>query len=356
MRILAPKFMPLAGALALLPGLLLSASTPLAAQAGDGESGSVPPEKPAHSSRVLIVVGAPGLEEFGKNFHAWAESLTNTCKTAGANYSVIGLAPEDPDRPDREQLAALLEAEPRSSDRELYLILLGHGTFDRREAKFNVRGPDFNAKELAAWLEPFKRPVAVINASSASGPFIDRLSAPGRVVITATKSGNEINYSRFGGHFAANLSNPEADLDKDGQTSLLEAWLMASRQVAEFYQTEGRLATEHALLDDNGDKLGTPADWFRGIRATKKAKGGKSLDGHRAHQFHLVLSEQEQRLTPEQRARRNELELEVIDLRERKSDFQEDEYYHQLEGLLLKLARLYEQMEKEESPAKKPDS
>ena len=96
------------------------------------------------------------------------------------------------------------------------------------------------------------------------------------------------------------------------------------------------------MLDDNGDGLGTPADWFRGIRAAKKAKEGASLDGYRAHQFHLLRSEAERALPPDVRARRDELELSIARLRERKGELAEDDYYAQLEPLLLEMARLYQ--------------
>src|SRR5207253_3682573 len=174
------------------------------------------------------------------------------------------------------------------------------------------------ATDLAEWLKPFRRPLAVIDCASSSGPFLNKLSATNRVVVVAAKSGYEQNYARFGQYISEAIADPEADLDKDGQTSLLEAFLMASRRVADFYNAEGRLATEHALLDDNGDGLGTPADWFRGIRAMKKAKEGASADGLRAHQFHLVRSEQEQKLSSELRARRDELELAIAKLRDAK--------------------------------------
>ncbi len=114
---------------------------------------------------------------------------------------------------------------------------------------------------------------------------------------------------------------------------------MASRRAAEFYESDGRLVTEHALLDDNGDGLGTPADWFRGIRAVKQAKDGAALDGLRANQFHLVRSAEDERLTAEQRAKRDELELAVIKLREGKGKLKEDDYYQQLENLMVQLAR-----------------
>ena len=148
--------------------------------------------------------------------------------------------------------------------------------------------------------------------------------------------------TRFGGYLAKSIADPAADLDKDGQTSLLEAYLLASRQVQQFYKEAGRLATEHALLDDNGDALGTPADWFRGVRAFKTAANGKSADGVRAHQLNLVRSAGEQELSPEIRARRDELEKQLSDLRARKESMNADDYYTQLEGILIETARLYE--------------
>jgi hypothetical protein len=208
-------------------------------------------------------------------------------------------------------------------------------------AKFNLRGPDVSAEELADWLVPLKRPIAVIQCASASAPFINRLSGSHRVVIAATKSGDEQNFARFGKYISAAIVDPAADLDKDGQVSLLEAYLTACRQVEEFYKQEARLATEHALLDDNGDGLGTPADWFRGIRATQRAKDGAALDGARAHQFHLIVSDHERNLPPEVRRRRDELELKIAALRDVKERLPEVEYFDRLEQLMVELARVY---------------
>jgi hypothetical protein len=221
-------------------------------------------------------------------------------------------------------------------------VFIGHGTFDGRSAKFNLRGPDISAEELAAALKPCQRPLAVIQCASASGPFLSALSAPGRVIITATKSGYEVNATRFGNYFARAVADPAADLDKDGQTSLLEAFLMASREVDDFYKEAGRMVTEHALLDDNGDGLGTPADWFKGVRAVKKAADGKTVDGVHAHQMFLVRSATEQELSPALRARRDELESQLSALRDRKPQMKEDDYYNQLEKILVGMAKLYE--------------
>jgi hypothetical protein len=220
--------------------------------------------------------------------------------------------------------------------------LIGHGTFDGKEAKFNLRGPDFSAGELADWLKPFTRPLAVIDTSSSSAPFMGKLAAKNRVVVTSTRSGYQMNYARFGKYLSEAISDPKADLDRDGQISLLEAYLSGSHRTSEFYKTEGRLATEHALIDDNGDGIGTPADWFRGVRATKKARDGAEVDGARAHQFHLVRSAAEQQLPPAIRARRDRLEIEIGKLRDAKATLPEEAYYQRLEKLMLELAELYE--------------
>ena len=288
---------------------------------------------------VFVLVGAAGEAELGKQFTEAAAKLEQVAALAQAKFVSIGW--KNAETNDLARFQAALESEPKSGPGELWLVLLGHGTFDNKEAKFNLRGPDLSASELAEWLKPFQRPVAIVNCSSASGPFLNKLSAAGRVVVTATRSGNEVNYTRFGGQFAAALGSPEADLDKDGQTSLLEAYLLAASRVAEFYETEGRLATEHPLLDDNGDGLGTPAEWFRGVRATKQAKDGASLDGVRAGQLHLVRSAAEKELPPEVRARRDELELAVAKLRDGKAKLAADDYYARLEKLLLELAHIY---------------
>ncbi len=302
---------------------------------------SVSSQAQTNEQRTLVlVIGAAGEPEYGEQFSASADLWKQAAAKGGLQTTVIGENKDNPER-DLTRLLNVLTNEVAKTNEELWLVFIGHGTFDGRSAKFNLRGPDISADELAAVLKPCKRPLALIQCASASGPFINAISAPGRVVITATRSGYEVNATRFGGYLAKAVADPAADLDKDGQTSLLEAYLLASRQVEQFYKEAGRLATEHALLDDNGDGLGTPADWFRGVRAVKSAADGKSVDGVRAHQLNLVRSEGEQELSPEVRARRDELEQKLSLLRSRKADMKEDEYYSQLESILLETARLY---------------
>ncbi len=292
-------------------------------------------EKNENRPALLVAVGAGGEKDYDESFGEWAAQWKKAAAASDARVTLI----DEADSLDR--FRAALEKESQAVAEPLWLVLLGHGTFDGRDAKFNLRGPDLAVSELAMMLKPFTRPVIVIAAFSASGAVLAPLAAPNRIVVTATKSGGENNFARFGRYFSRAIANPAADLDHDGQTSLLEAWLSAARQVAEFYKSEGRLATEHSMLDDNGDGRGTPADWFEGLRVVKKARDNTGPDGLRAHQIHLVPSSAERALPAEVRARRDALELELARLREEKTSLNEEEYFAKLETMLLGLARIY---------------
>jgi hypothetical protein len=299
-------------------------------------------EKPT----VVVVVGAPGEPEFGEQFHEWAERWRLAAEKGGAELVRIGDS-KTADDTDRGRLQKAIVAAAREKTAPLWLVMIGHGTYDGRAAKFNLRGRDVEAAELAEWLGAVRRPIAVINCASSSAPFINRLSGENRIVISATKSGDERNFARFGQFISSAIGDPSSDLDKDGQVSLLEAYLTACRQLDEFYASDARLATEHPLLDDNGDSLGTPAAWFRGLRATRRAKEGATLDGTRAHQLHLIASDREQRMPAELRQKRDELELKIAALRTEKESMGDDEYYRRLEKLMLELARLYAKVDGE---------
>jgi hypothetical protein len=296
-------------------------------------------------SSVIVVIGAPGAPEYKDQFVEWANEWHEAAKKATADFQLVGH--DEAAKPnDRERLQKSLADFATDDPAPVWLVFIGHGTFDGHVAKFNLRGPDVSAGDLKAWLGPIKRPIAVIQCASASAPFINQLAGKDRVVVTATKSGDEQNFARFGQYIAATIADLRADLDKDGQVSLLEAYLAACRQLDEFYSQEARLATEHALLDDNGDGLGTPAAWFRGLRATQRANDGATLDGTRAHQFHLVASDRERQLPADDLRRRDELELKIAALRDEKSALKDEDYYSRLEELMLELAKLYDGIER----------
>jgi hypothetical protein len=280
---------------------------------------------------VLIVLGAPGTEEYGKKFKTQVEAWTNACTKAGITPAVLRGEKTAEDLAKR-----LTTADP---SRSLWLVLIGHGTFDGREAMFSAEGPDFDAQQLAGWIKPLKQEVAVIHTSSASGGFLKSLSGKNRIIITSTKSPDEVFYARFGEYFAEAIGGlPEADLDQDKQVSLLEAFRHASKATATYYESDDRLATEHALLEDNGDGVGTRSEVLAPDAASAP---GAVLDGERAAQMVLVLSTEEQQLTDAQRSTRDTLERELKTLKEQRPKLKEDEYYTKLESLLRKLGEVY---------------
>ncbi|MHC4104997.1 MAG: hypothetical protein ACYSR9_08660, partial [Planctomycetota bacterium] len=191
---------------------------------------------------VIVVVGAVGTPEYSAQFTEWAALWEKACFKGHSNYISVGLD-ETKGLSDHIRLQEILKNQTKQNPAALWLVFIGHGTFDGRTAKFNLRGPDVSADELVEWLKPFLRPVAIINTASSSAPFLSKLSAQERVIITATKSGFEQNFARFGQYMANSIGNAKADLDKDGQTSLLEAFLTASNSVDEFYAAAGRLIT-----------------------------------------------------------------------------------------------------------------
>ncbi|HXV86752.1 MAG TPA: hypothetical protein VD793_08645, partial [Gemmatimonadales bacterium] len=221
----------------------------------------------AAQTHLVLVRGLAGEEAYAARFHQWAGTLRETALRLGLPDSHITYLAEDPARDraaisgpaTRDGLAAALRrvAERSPGEATVMLVLLGHGS-DRGEPRFSVPGPDLTASDLDTLLAALgTRRVAVVNATSASGGFVPALSAPGRVVVTATRSGFEQNAPTFGGYFVEAFGSPAADLDKDQRVSLLEAFQYARAQVARVYQADGRLLTEHAMLDDNGDGKGS---------------------------------------------------------------------------------------------------
>jgi hypothetical protein len=245
----------------------------------------------------------------------------------------------------RDAVRDWLTAAAAETQRPLWIVCIGHGTDDGRVAKLALTGDDLTATEFAAWLAPLKRPVAIVQSTSCSGAFLEPLSAPGRVVVTSTKSGAEQNFAHFGGHIAAAWDDPASDLDQDQQVSLLEAFLVASRQVREFYESDNRLATEHALLDDTGDGQGTRPEAYMGTIPVRDPGTTAALDGYIAAQWVLNPSPAERALPDDFREQRDRLEQQLARMRELKSQVTEDEYYALLDPVLLELARLYATLE-----------
>lgn len=241
----------------------------------------------AQQTHLVIVGGLSGDQEHADAFHRWATVLIDAAKDRyGVPDGNIVYLAEKPDRdPARirgrstrehvEQAFAELAARARPDDKVL-VVLIGHGSSDGRQTRFNLPGPDLTAADFARLVDrlPAKH-VAFANTASASAGFVAALAAPGRAVVSATRSDAERYDTLFGGFFASAFAADEADVDKNGRISVLEAFNYARGQVATAYEREGLLQTEHAVLDDNGD--GKPS----------AEPSAQAADGQVAAAFHL---------------------------------------------------------------------
>ncbi len=218
---------------------------------------------------LLIVVGLAGDPEHADLFRKWASDLAVASQGLGVPRERIvylgegpagDVAPAGPATRDGLEKAFAALAPQVAADDLVMVVLFGHGSFDGRLAKFNVRGPDPAAADFAPLLARLpSQHVVFVNTASASGPFVEALSAPNRTIITATRSGSEQFATLFGGFFVDALTAVSADADKNRRVNVLEALQHAKREVAGAYEREGLLATEHPLIDDKGKAAATLA-------------------------------------------------------------------------------------------------
>ena len=300
----------------------------------------------AQETWVVNVVGLGGAPEYTETFTGWATELEEhlTTRWGVAADRVITLG-EDPSmqgidgesrRETVEATVARIASDASPSARVLF-VLIGHGSFRNDEASLNIPGRDLDAAEWNDLLEALgDRTTAVVNVASSSGPFAGALAATGRIVITATRSGQERNETQFGRYFAEAFGGGAADLDKDGRLSLLEAFVYARSETARYYEEEGLIATEHAQIDDDGDGEaidipveggtdGAVASTFRFTSASASA----SADARPAASDSTSMRIE---------AEIAEIEAELAILRSRRDEMTQEEYDAELESLLVDLA------------------
>jgi hypothetical protein len=294
----------------------------------------------AQTTHLVVVTGLGGGPEFSARFAEWGRGLVDAAITAGVpEGQVVWLA-------ERESLDARVAgvarkeaigrtlaglAQRAGADDVLVLAIFGHGSARQGESRVNLPGPDLSAADLAVMLEPLApRRMVVVNAASASGGFIEPLSAEGRVIITATRSGGQNEATRFGGHFVDALAGTGADTDKDGRVSMLEAFEYARREVAREYEDAGHLATENPLLDDNGDGGGSlePGDGDGSLAASLGLAPAGGVEGAPGPEADGLLAEQAR------------LRAALDSLRAREDEMEAEVYQAELERLLLEIARV----------------
>jgi hypothetical protein len=215
---------------------------------------------------ALIVAGASGDPTYAEMHRAWVDSLVKALreryKFDNAHLTVLVEEPRaGEDRSTAENLrAAIGKLTPQlKADDLLFIMLIGHGGGSGNDAKFNLVGPDLSVAEWGDLLKPVPARIALVNASSASFPFIAGLAGPNRIVITATNTSRQVYHTMFADAFAKALVADAADVDKNGRLSLLEVFQYANTLVKQYYERIGQLATEHAMFDDSGDGKATDA-------------------------------------------------------------------------------------------------
>lgn len=288
---------------------------------------------------AVIINGAGGEPAYAKQFEQWTAELNSVLsEKLGFDSKQIKVLTEKPAdstvaRSTAEEVKRTFATLKTQLDANniLFVFLIGHGSFDGKESKFNLVGPDLSATEYNALLSALPtRRVVVFNMASASGEFIKSLAAKGRIVITATRSGQETNATRFAGFFITALNATDADTDQDGHVSVLEAFTYANRLTGDFYKRAGRLATEHAMFDDNGDGVGH-----------EKIEAGEGLLARATYLDSLSIDEAAASVaTTKLFKERARLEGEIEQLIARKGSMPEAEYEANLERLFIELAKV----------------
>ena len=150
-------------------------------------------------------------------------------------------------------------------------MLIGHGSFDGKRRRLQPARAGHDGRRLGGAAEEARphQKVAFINTTSSSGAFLPTVAAPGRTVVTATKTGGERNEAMFGEFFVEAFGDAAADADRNGHVSVLEAFNYADNKVVKAYEQGGLLRTEHAAIDDGGERqAGGDAVSHRATRRT----------------------------------------------------------------------------------------
>ncbi len=287
----------------------------------------------------FTIAGLGGEPEYEQRFSGWAKDLDKLLHEVEPHAKIKTLYGAEATRANVEAYLREIAKEAKPDD-SVVLMLIGHGTADEFDYKFNLPGPDLPASQLAVLLD--KLPAQhqlIVNMTSASGASIVTLEKPKRVLITATKAGTEKNATVFPRYWIEGLRDPAADTDKNEIVTALEVFRYAEDKTAKFYETQKRLSTEHALIEDAGKGEGVK---------TPSAENGEGLTAGRFAVLHLGAAAQQSR-DPAKLAllkKKEELEAAIDDLKYRKASMAVQDYRRQLQTFLLELAKTQEALDK----------
>lgn len=289
------------------------------------------------ASYYVVVAGLGGEPDYAQRFTADANELDRIFKASGESAHVFTLTGSESTAAQfRTTMSAV--ANQAKADDDFTLVLIGHGSYDGTEYKFNLVGPDLTATEIATLCDRIAaHRQLVVDATSASGGAVSVFERPGRAVIAATKSGTEKNATVFARYWVEALQDASSDTDKSDSISAMEAFTYAAKKTAEFYDSQKRLATEHAVFNDTGS--GAPV---------RSAGDGQ---GNLMSSFTLVRlgSSQEAANNPAKRPlleEKEKLEQKIDMLKYQKAAMDAADYKKQLTAALVDLARVQEALDK----------
>jgi hypothetical protein len=286
----------------------------------------------------FTIAGLGGEPEYDARFSGWAKDLDKLLHEVEPHAKIKTLYGADATRANVEAYLKDVAKEAKPDD-SLIVMMIGHGSFDEFDYKFNLPGPDLSATELASLLDKIPAHELVVNMTSASGGSIAVLEKPKRVVITATKAGTEKNATVFPRYWIEGLRDPAADSDKNDIVTALEVFRYAEEKTAKFYETQKRLSTEHPLIEDAGKGDGVKAP---------SPENGEGLVANRFAILHLGATAAQIR-DPAKLAllkQKEDLEAQIDDLKYRKASMAVQEYRGKLQQLLLQLAQTQEALDK----------
>lgn len=284
----------------------------------------------------VIVSGLGGEPDYEQRFTLAAENLNKLLSAQGKETHIVTLSGLGATATTlRESLSRVATLATPQDD--FLLILLGHGTFDGTQYKLNLPGTDVSAEELAAMCNRIRSErQLIVDTTSASGGSIPALQHPGRAVIAATKSGTEKNATVFARYWVQALQDPAADTDKSQSITALEAFTYATQKTAAFYESQKRLATEHAVFTDtvHGDAIREPG-------------GGQ---GVLMSGFVLIRFQNTKQLAndPEKSRllmKKEDLERKIDALKRQKAAMNPPDYKNQLTLMLLELAKTQQELD-----------
>lgn len=312
---------------------------------------------------ALVLTGAGGTVEYEERFRSWTsrlyENLVGTLDflpdrvhvyadpVEGASFPIVPITAQSV----RERFASLANTLTEHDD--LFVFMIGHGSWIREESRFHIPGEDLTADDMLEWITGLEtRSFVLINTTSSSAGFINTLSDEGRIICTATRDPSQVNATEFMEHFLQGIEDLSADRNRDEQISVLEACERAAELTGRWYEEQGYIVSETALLEDNGDHLGSRLP----IAPPAEDEDPDTLDGVSSSAVWLLPFPVPEGVPAGLLERYVELLATIDTIKGQKATLSSEEYYNTLEEKLIEAARVNQKIKSYKKKTEKPQA